>query len=356
VIGVMDRDRTRADRFAKYYKLSVYDTLEDIIRDERVQIVLNLTNPRSHYDVSRACLLAGKHVYSEKPLATQYEQAEELAQLAIDRNVYLSGAPCGVLGGAAQTAWSALRSNAIGKVRLVYAELDDGMIHRMNYRHWSSDSGSPWPWKDEFEVGCTLEHAGYYLTWLLAFFGPVVRVTSHASVTFPDKGTDTPVTAMAPDFTTAALEFASGVVARLTCSIVAPHDHQLRIFGDDGVLSVPECWHYESPVFVKRRTRLGRLADRYPLLRAVPGIGPRRYARKKEPRWPHRYSGTHQQDFARGVAELAAAISEGRQSRLSTAFVLHVTEIVLAIQHPDIMGSPRTLVSSCEQMEPMPWG
>ena len=228
VIGVMDRDRTRADRFAKYYDLSVYDTLEDVTSDERVQIVLNLTNPGSHYDVSRACLLAGKHVYSEKPLATSYEQAEELAQLAIDRSVHLSGAPCGVLGEAAQTAWAALRNNVIGKVRLVYAELDDGMIHRMNYRRWSSVSGSPWPWKDEFEVGCTLEHAGYYLTWLVAFFGPVVRVTSFASVTCPDKSTDTPVTTMAPDFTTAALEFASGVIARLTCSIVAPHDHQLK--------------------------------------------------------------------------------------------------------------------------------
>jgi predicted dehydrogenase len=355
VLGVMDQERDRADRFAKYYNLTVYDTLEKVTRDERVQIVLNLTNPRSHYIVTRACLMAGKHVYSEKPLATQYAQAEELVQLAVERNVQLSGAPCGVLGEAAQTAWHALRHNAIGTVRLVYAELDDGMIHRMNYRAWNSDSGSPWPWKDEFEVGCTLEHAGYYVTWLVAFFGPAKRVTSFASVRISDKSTDVPIMAMAPDFATASIEFASGVVARVTCSVIAPHDHQLRIFGDEGALSVPECWHYESPVFVKRHTRLGRLADRYPLLSAVPGIGPARYPRKSGPPWRHRYRGTHQHDFARGVAELAAAINEGRQSRLSVSFALHVNEIVLAMQHPDIMGSPRVLTSTCEQMEPMPW-
>jgi predicted dehydrogenase len=355
VLGVMDLDRARADRFAKFYNLSVYDTLEEVTRDERVQIVLNLTNPRSHYEVTRDCLMAGKHVYSEKPLATDYSQAEELVQLSIERKVHLSGAPCGVLGEAAQTAWHALRQNAIGSVRLVYAELDDGMIHRMGYRNWLSDSGSPWPWKDEFEVGCTLEHAGYYVTWLVGFFGPATRVTSFASVRIPDKETDVPIVEMAPDFATASIEFASGVVARVTCSIVAPHDHQLRIFGDDGVLSVPECWHYESPVLVKRQTRLGRLADRYPILGVVPGIGPGRYPRRKAPAWPHRYSGTHQQDFARGVAELAAAIGEGRPSRLSVNFALHVNEIVLAMQYPEIMGSPRVLTSTCERMAPMPW-
>lgn len=84
-----------------------------------------------------------------------------------------------------------------------------------------SPSGAPWPYKDEFEVGCTLEHAGYYVTWLAAFFGPAKSVTSFAGCQIPDKGTDGPLEVLAPDFAVGCIEFACSVAARVTCSIVA---------------------------------------------------------------------------------------------------------------------------------------
>jgi hypothetical protein len=77
-----------------------------------------------------------------------------------------------VLSETAQTIWKLLREQAIGTPRLVYAELDDGNVAAMDYPTWISASGAPWPARDEFEVGCTLEHAGYHLTWLTAFFWP----------------------------------------------------------------------------------------------------------------------------------------------------------------------------------------
>ncbi len=91
----------------------------------------------------------------------------------------------------------------------------------------------PWPYKDEFEVGCTLEHAGYYLGWLAAWFGPAVTVTSFASVQVPDKVPGETFAVTSPDFSVACIQFASGVVARLTCSILAPHDHSLKVVGDE---------------------------------------------------------------------------------------------------------------------------
>ncbi len=174
LLGVMDRDTERADRFGKFHGASVYPTLESLLTDERVQIVLNLTNPDSHYEVSKACLNAGKHVYSEKPLAMRFEDAHELVELAEMRGLQISGAPCSLLGESAQTLWKALREKKIGDIYAVYAEMDDGLVHRMPYRKWFSASGNPWPAHDEFEVGCTLEHAGYVLGWLPAFFGPAV--------------------------------------------------------------------------------------------------------------------------------------------------------------------------------------
>src|SRR3982751_6432938 len=80
LIGVTDRDVKRANHFGAFYGVPVYGSVDQLLSDQRVQIVLNLTNPRSHYAVSKACLQAGKHVYSEKPLATDFAEAKELVE------------------------------------------------------------------------------------------------------------------------------------------------------------------------------------------------------------------------------------------------------------------------------------
>ncbi|GJL58144.1 MAG: dehydrogenase [Nitrospirales bacterium] len=355
ITGVMDIDKERAKRFAAFYRLAIYQTMEELLADTRVDLVLNLTNPHSHYSVSHACLEAGKHVYSEKPLAMVFSEAEQLVLLAEQKSLYITSAPCSLLGETAQTIWRALRQNAIGSVRLVYAEMDDGLIHRMRYNKWTTDSGAPWPYKDEFEVGCTIEHAGYYLTWLTAFFGPAKSVTSFARCLIPNKLTPVPLNVISPDFTLASIEFASGVVARLTCSIIAPHDHSLRIFGDEGVLSINECWNYRSPVNIKYRTKLSLWAEKYHFLSLLPGIAAKKLPLVRKKNTGDGYKGTDQMDFGRGVAEMANAISEMRPCRMSAKHALHVNELTLAIQYPEKMGCPRTLISSFGELEPMPW-
>jgi len=356
LVGVMDRNAGRAAQFANYWKIpTVYPTLAELLDDSRIELVVNLTNPSSHFEVSRTCLLSGRHVYSEKPLATDFSDAEELVRLAETMGLHLSSAPCNVLGEAAQTTWKALREGAIGTIRLAYAELDDGLIHKMRYKKWVNPSGAPWPYKDEFEVGCTLEHAGYYVTWLATFFGPARSITSFAGCQIPDKGTDVPLDELAPDFAVGCIQFECGIVVRLTCSIIAPHEHSLRVFGDEGVLTVEECWDYGSPVYIKRRTQLSNWAEKFKLLSALPGLAPRRYPLVRRSNFEHRYKATHAMDFSRGVAELAAAVRERRPSRLSARFSLHVNEIVLAMQYPDRMGHHRILTSTFDPPDPMPW-
>lgn len=353
LVGVFDREHERMQRFARFHRVATFSSLADLIADPRVQIVVNLTNPGSHYEVSRAALEAGKHVYSEKPLSMDLSQAEELVTLAERRELGLSSAPCSMLGESAQTLWKALRDGAVGVPRLAYAELDDGPIPLLNYRNWRSDSGNPWPYHDEFAVGCTLEHAGYYVTWLAAFFGPARSVTSFAALTVPDKGPD--VQESAPDFTVACIEFASGVVGRITCSIFGPHDHSLRIIGDRGILRVDECWDYGSPVYLQKRNKLGLKFEKHPRLARFAGLGPRRVPLVREPQFAFKTRGANRMDFARGVAELAAAVAQKRASRLSARFSLHVNEIVLAIQHPAELGSPRALSTSFDPIVPTDW-
>lgn len=347
IVGVMDRISERAYKLAAYYAIPrVYSSLTELLDDKEVDIVLNLTNPSSHYSVSQACLAAGKHVYSEKPLAMQMWQAEELVKLAQQQDLYLSSAPCSLLSETAQTIWKALRENQIGTVRLVYAEMDDGLVRLMPYKRWVNESGTPWPYKDEFEVGCTLEHAGYYVTWLTAFFGPAQSVTAFSSCLIPDKQTDIPLDVKAPDFSVACIKFASGVVARLTCSIVAPHDHSLRIIGDTGILGIHDSWYYGAPVYIRRsmnirRKRLeGVCKQNYRLVKPAPYLG---------------YKGAQRMDFCRGVADMAAAMVEKRPCRLSPEFCLHNNEIVLAIQNSLDTGSAYKLTTTFEPIKPMPW-
>lgn len=353
VAGVFDRDPDRMDRFAAHHRLQRHGSLEELLGDPGVGIVANLTNPRSHFEVSRAALEAGKHVYSEKPLATSLPEAEQLVELAESRGLLLASAPCTVLGETAQTLWKALREARVGHPRLAYAEMDDGPIPLDDHGSWRSASGAPWPAKDEFEVGCTLEHSGYALTWLTAFFGPVRTVTASAHVLKPDKGL--PLDVITPDFTVATLEHASGVVARLTCGIFAPHERALRIFGDEGILSTPDTWDFGAPVHLARRTGLGLRAEKHPRLARWVGLGPRRLPLVRRPRF--RWSGrpANHIDFARGIAELADAASEGRRPRLSARWSLHVNELALAIQDPSTHGTPRKLCSTFDSMAPMPW-
>ena len=354
--GVTDLQAERAERFAQHHQTRNYGSLDAILSDKDVQIVLNLTNPRSHYEVSKACLEAGKHVYSEKPLATDWPQAVELVELAERLKLQIVSAPCNVLGEAAQTTWKVIRSGRIGTPRLVYAELDDGMVHRENYRSWLSASKNPWPYKDEFEVGCTLEHAGYYVAWLAAMFGPAETVTAFASCQIPDKRTGEQLQpANTPDFTSGCIQFASGVVARLTCSIIGPHDHSLRVFGDAGTLTVKEAWDFGSPVYLRPWTRWSFRAERRPFLARLVGLGGRRVKLVRKPNFRVTGPGANQMDYCRGVAELADAIRENRSPRLSSRFCLHVNEIVLSLQDPHGMGTPRKITTRFDPVAPMPW-
>lgn len=340
LVGVYDRDPNRLNAFSSFHDVSPYDSFQALLNDESIEIIVNLTNPRSHYQVTKAALLHGKHVYSEKPLAWDIEEGRELEELAMHSNLYLASAPCSILGEAAQTAWKVARTQQLGPVRLVYAEMDDGLIHKLNYQSWRSKSGAPWPYRDEFETGCTLEHAAYYITWLVAMFGPAKTVTASASNLLDEKIPGVQLSRQAPDFTVGCIEFHSGVVARLTCSIIAAKNHSMQIFGDDAVLTIEDAWDYGSCLSISPR-QMPSTPKPVPLARKFKSV--------------HAHDPAHSMDFSRGIAELADAIQKQRPCRLSADFCLHVDEISHAIDSPQPNGGTYQLQSSCRSMAPMDW-
>ncbi|MDG3577928.1 Gfo/Idh/MocA family oxidoreductase [Rhizobium sp. YJ-22] len=349
--GVYDRDSERLSAFSGYWKDAAYPSLDALLADPACRIVLNLTDPHNHAAVTRAALAAGKHVYSEKPLGLSAQEAQELAGLAERAGLRLAGAPCNFLGESVQTAWAAVRAGAIGRVRLVYAELDDGMVHRADYTNWISRSGRAWPARGEFETGCTYEHAGYALGALIAMFGPVRQVSAYSTLLIADKKTRPPLENPAPDFSTGCLEFDGGIVARVTNSIVAPYDHRFRIVGEEGVIDIAEIWDYGSSVILRRAAtgRLGRLIER-----RWPQLSGRRLKPVRAPLLK-RGPGRPTMDFMRGVAELASAIYEDRPCKLDAALAMHITEVTEMLQHPDRFAQPSPVASSCKPIEPEAW-
>lgn len=344
--GVYDRDEERCRRFSSHYGVRAYRSYDEILDDTTIDLVVNLTNPRSHFEISKMALEHGKHVYSEKPLATCLTEAMELVDIAESKGLLLASAPCNVLSETAQTMWKILRDGRIGKARLAYAQLDDSTALG-DYKAWVTESGASWPFDDEFETGCTLEHAGYYLGWLTAFFGPATYVASFGRVLAPEKGQNGHC--LTPDFTVGNIEFASGTVARITCSIYAPWDHSLKIFGDKGVLSVDESWNYGAKVFVENRPpKMWR--EKHPRRALMVGLDRPKVPLLRKSKFAY-YKKGHRMDISRGIAELAQAVMEKREPRLSARWSLHVNELALAISN----GYQGAVQSTFEPMQPMSW-
>lgn len=342
VVGAADRDQERATKFCNLHSVKLYSTLDALLADDSIEMVLNLTNSTSHYETSKACLNAGKHLFTEKPLATDFSQAEELVQLAEAKGLYLSAAPCNLLGESAQTLWKALRTREIGDVHLVLAELDDGPFHLAEPHLWRSESGAPYDYREEFKVGVTIEHSAYYLSLLTAFFGPARTITPFSACLWPDRpiSPNERLTITTPDFSVACITFESGVVARLTCSLISPFDHELKIVGDAGVITMNECWNYSAPVYLNKFSSLRYRAERYPITKEHPfiknlvGKHPRVYPPVRKSSIRRRYARYHM-DYGRGIADLALGIQKRRSPRIPADFCLHLTELGLAIQKAD---------------------
>lgn len=368
LVAGFDTEPARRDAFAKAFGCTAADSFEAILADPAIEMVLNLTNPRAHLETTRACLEAGKHVYTEKPLSMDWASAQSLAELAEAKGLRLGCAPCGVLGNTPQTIWHALQSGIIGKVRLVYANYDDGMI-APNQKPWTwlSGLGVPWPAKDEFEVGCTYEHAGYFLTWLNFFFGAAQRMTAFSSCQIPDKGI--PVGSMAPDFSVGCIEYGDGVVARVTCGLVAPRDKSLLIVGDEGHLYVNYLRNDHEPIYLRRykpsknvqriENRIARLKARAPWLTSWLPWPTGDFAIHEKlpfalPVSKTAVSHTKRVDFMLGPVEMARAIKEDRPHRLNFDFGLHVLEQVEMLQHPERFGGAKDITSTFTPFPPLP--
>jgi predicted dehydrogenase len=394
IAGVTDIDRGRVDVVTRHYGHESYAENAALLADPEIDIVCNFTSIPAHYEVTKAALEAGKHVYSEKPLVPRMDQARELFALAESRGLRLSCAPSIVLGATSQTLWKAVADGAIGDARVAYAEFDTSPLYLMrsdaperptdgasfpflHERYDISASGAPFPFLHEFEAGCTYEHSGYHLSWMCAMFGPVKSVTAFSKQIMADK-TDRPLDPPdTPDFSVATLDFHSGVVGRITCSISGANDSRMRIIGTRGMLNAYTYGNYQCPVYLEPfnkltiKARYFRGLETNLFLHWLFGVGGRRVPLVDPPspgsdrtvkhrrRWwdvreglrPLKQSILGQQDKVIGIAELADAIAKDRPQFPSHAFSLHLTELTLAISAAGTQSQAHILETTFDRLE-----
>lgn len=322
LVGATDLDLERAQQLIEKFGGRTYATLDELVADPDVDVVVNLTLPVAHADVTRTALEAGKHVHTEKPLALVYDEARALAELAEERGLRLSTAPATLLGEAQQTAWKAIRDGLVGRVRAAYAEANWGRLERWH----------PTP-EGLYFVGPLVDVGIYPLTILTAMFGPVRRVTAYATTIQPERvrKDGTPFTLETPDFWVANLEL-DDVVVRLTSTFWIPASKQrgLELHGEDGSLWMPTWAEFNSRIM---HTTTGEDYEQLPYLR--------------EP-----FAGI---DWARALVDLAGALRDGRPHRMTGWHAAHVVEVLNGAERSARDGGPVDVHSTFEPPAPLEW-
>jgi len=251
IAGVCDLIPERAQKAHDEYGVHIYPTYEDILADDSVEIILNITRPNEHYDITMAGLRAGKHVYSEKPLATTIEQGIELIKLARSKNLMLGGAPDTFLGAGIQTC-----------KRLI----DDGFIGRpiAATAFMMSHGVETWHPDPEFfykpGAGPMLDMGPYYTTALVHLLGRVDSLVAMTQQSFETRTATCKekkglvIKVETPTYVAGTLRFESGVTASMVMSFETLHSSLpcIEIYGEKGTLTVPDPNTFGGPIKLYR--------------------------------------------------------------------------------------------------------
>jgi predicted dehydrogenase len=328
VTACADLDDERAQAKAAVYPGVSVKTLDQVLADPDIDIVVNLSTPQGHFSIARQVIEAGKSVHNEKPLTLTRDEGKELLRLAAEKGVRVGSAPDTFMGAGIQTCLQLIQEGAIGDPIGAHAFM---LCH--GHESWHPDpefyykaGGGPM-----FDMG------PYYLTALVALLGPVRRATGSVRKSFPtrtitsEKKRGQIVEVDVPTHVTGILDFASGAVGTITTSfdVWAANVPRIEIFGSEGSLSVPDPNTFGGPVSIRKAA--GEDWEEVPVTRP--------YAENSR--------GT-------GPADMAAALEQGRPHRANGELAYHVLDIMHAIHDASEQDRHILLESTCEQPALMP--
>ncbi|WP_187443809.1 Gfo/Idh/MocA family protein [Sutcliffiella horikoshii] len=331
IVAVADLNLDRAKEKAAEYNVEKVYTVEEMLADPEIEMVINLTIPKAHYEVTLAALEAGKHVFVEKPLTIDVEEGKKLLELAEQKGLRVGCAPDTFLGGALQTCRKLIDEGVIGKPVAA-----SGFMLGAGPEGWHpapdfyyQKGGGPM-----FDMG------PYYLTAFIHLLGPIKRVTGSTQLAFEkrtvtreeDYGRQIPVET--PTHVTGLLDFENGAVGTLITSFDVMGGTQLpcmEIYGTKGTLSVPDPNNFGGAIRVRE-------------------MGAHDF---KDVPLEYGYS-----DNSRGIgaADMAHAIRAGRNHRANGHMALQVLEVMHAIHESSVEGEHVHIENACSRPEILPFG
>lgn len=328
VVACADLVPERAEARAREFEIPRACSVEQLLDDPEVEVVLNLTIPAAHAEISRGALEAGKHVYSEKPLALNRADAESVLQMAADRNLVVGCAPDTFLGPGLQACRAIVDRALIGDPVAATA-----CLMSRGPEHWHPDPAFLY----QEGAGPLFDLGPYYLTALVSLLGPVRRVTSLSRITFPERLITsqplfgTKIKVGTPTFVAGLLEFASGAIGTLLTSFdVWSHSlPPIEIYGSEGTMLAPDPNYFGG----SGRFRLGRTEDWQEVTADSPYTGNAR---------------------GLGLMDMAEGIRSGRPIRAGGELAYHVLDIMQSLLESALAGRHIEIESSCPQPAALP--
>ncbi|MFL5009853.1 MULTISPECIES: Gfo/Idh/MocA family protein [Rhizobium] len=328
IIACADLNADAAKRRAAEFDLRAAD-VDSLIDDKSIDLILNLTIPAAHFDVSMRALSAGKHVFTEKPLGVTAAEGRSLVDAAAVKGLMLGSAPDTFLGAAGRHARRQMEAGAIGKpVTGTAFMMGRGM------EHWHPDPSFYY----QAGAGPLMDMGPYYLTMMVNLMGPIRRVQAVATsgqeerlitAEGPKQGTTFKVGT--PTSVLSLLEFDCGATITFGTSwdVFRHSNHPIELHGTEGSLRLPDPDNFGGSVALSSRGAPWQETDTSgELFGAV--------------NWP--IAAPDRANYRMlGLADLARAIIEGRAPRASGDLALHVLEVMEAILRAGETGTAQTI-------------
>ena len=322
IIACADLDFNKARLSANQFGIARACKVEEILSDTEIRLILNLTVPQAHAQVSLAAIESGKHLYSEKPLAIEKSDGYSILKAAARTGVMVGCAPDTFLGAGIQTSRMLLDEQVIGNPIAASAQFTS-----RGHEHWHPNPGF-------FYLrggGPVFDMGPYYITALVVLLGPIIQVSSIAkrtrkertSAIHPNKKFPVEV----PTHVVGSLLFENGDTSSITMSfdLESERTQRLEIFGEHGTIRVPDPNTFGGPVMIKK-TYDQWVEEPLRLLEGGRGLG---------------------------VLEMASALREKRISRIDANLANHVLEVMHSLHDSSDLGKHITIQSSCPRPDPI---
>ena len=346
IVSCGSLDAEESKKKAQVYGIPRVQSPEEILADPNVDCILNLTIPASHAAVTLQALEAGKHVYSEKPIATDILDCRRILNLARSKNLKVGNAPDTFFGGRWQTVRKLLDQQVIGKPTgvMAFAGTHGVERHHPNPDFYYQTGGGP-----------LLDLGPYYLTAMVFLLGPILKVSGMARKTFDQRVIENgnrygeKIDVEVDTHSLSMLEFQNGTIGSMTLSfdIWDSETPRFEIYGEDGTICIP---------------------DPDPVHGANIFQGPVLYRTRSESRWEFQprpkdrgdwlvaenTHGFNQDSRGVGLLDLYYAVRDDRTVRASAELAAHVSEVMHGILDAPGQGGFVAIHSTCGVPEILP--